>query len=72
MLSACTLGKTSDSDRVEVKSRRTGEKRPEHEARFAITAQPTVGDDATVTTGNPSVATVNVRTSAGTAASAGQ
>lgn len=25
MLSACTLGKTSDSDRVEVKSRRTGE-----------------------------------------------
>ncbi|MNR03714.1 hypothetical protein D3C85_1196260 [compost metagenome] len=65
------MGKTSDSDRVEVKSRQSGEKRSEHEARFAIKAQPATGDDATATTGDPSVAVVHVRTSAGTPASAG-
>lgn len=66
------LGKTSDSDRVEVKSRRTGEKRSEHEARFAITAQPATGHDAAATAGNPSVAAVHVRTPAGAPAGAGQ
>ncbi|STV04333.1 lipopolysaccharide ABC transporter [Klebsiella pneumoniae subsp. pneumoniae] len=37
-LSACILGKTSDSDRVEVTDVLAGDIYPEHEARFAIKA----------------------------------
>lgn len=66
------LGKTSDSDRVEVIDVLAGDIDPEHEARFAIKAKPTACHDAPTAAGHPLVAAVYVRTPARTPAGAGE
>lgn len=66
------LGKTSDSDRVEVTDVLAGDIGPEYEARFAIKAKPTACHDATTAAGDSSTAAVHVRTPARTPAGAGQ